>query len=121
MHSLPQECERIGFVFPHYALGVPNLVRQKLEQIDFSTNKNTYCFAVETYGGFKGNCLAQVRDILAKNVALQYGATLFQIMASTPSAKKNDGGFCNQLGKNFPNRRADETYPFARTRAPTLF
>ena len=75
--SLPSRCERIGFVFPHYALGVPNLVRQKLEQTHFSINKNTYYFAVETYGGFKGNCLSQVRDTLAKKGAvLQYGTSI---------------------------------------------
>jgi len=69
--------ERIGFVFPHYALGVPDMVRRFLESLDFSAQANTYVFAVETMGGFPGNCLAQVRDILRKKGAvLHYGKAL---------------------------------------------
>jgi formate hydrogenlyase subunit 6/NADH:ubiquinone oxidoreductase subunit I/flavodoxin len=66
--------DRIGFVFPHYALGAPNMVRRWLETLDVSENLNAYFFAVETYGAYRGNCLAQVRDILrGKGVTLQYG------------------------------------------------
>jgi ferredoxin len=66
--------ERIGFVFPHYALGVPNMVRKWLEVLDISENRNAYFFAVETYGAYKGNCLAQVKNILrGKGISLDYG------------------------------------------------
>jgi ferredoxin len=77
LHTLKSGYERIGFVFPHYALGVPNFVRRWLETLDISSNSTAYFFAVETYGGFKGNCLAQVQMLLSeKNVRLQYGAVV---------------------------------------------
>ena len=71
---MTHDYERIGFVFPHYALGVPNIVRRFMEEIDLSAYKNAYFFAIETMGGFRGNCLAQVRDILkSKGITLSYG------------------------------------------------
>jgi len=74
LSALPAGCERVGFTFPHYALGVPGLVRRKLEAMDAAASRDTYFFAVETYGGFRGGCLAQVRDILkAHDATLSYG------------------------------------------------
>ena len=80
--TLPAGCRRVGFTFPHYALGVPDLVRRRLEAMgleamDVAASRDAYFFAVETYGGFRGNCLAQVRDILqSKGTALHYGASV---------------------------------------------
>jgi len=77
LSALPAGCERVGFTFPHYALGVPDLVRRRLEAMDISASRDAYFFAVETYGGFRGNCLAQVRDILqSKDTMLCYGASV---------------------------------------------
>ncbi|MDR0530594.1 MAG: EFR1 family ferrodoxin [Oscillospiraceae bacterium] len=75
--QLPPDCERVGFVFPHYALGVPNLVREKLEDIDLSGNQSAYFFAVETCGAFPGSCLGQVNTLLKKQGAvLSYGTVI---------------------------------------------
>ena len=74
LSALPAGCGRVGFTFPHYALGVPGLVRRRLEGMEAAASKDAYFFAVETCGGFPGNCLAQVRDILKpKGAALCYG------------------------------------------------
>jgi len=76
LSALPAGCGRVGFTFPHYALGVPDLVRRRLEAMDITASREAYFFAVETFGGFRGNCL-QVRDILkAKGAALQYGTAV---------------------------------------------
>ena len=74
LSALPADCGRVGFAFPHYALGAPDLVRRRLEAMNTAASQDAYFFAVETCGAFPGNCLAQVRDILrAKGIALDYG------------------------------------------------
>jgi flavodoxin len=66
--------DRIGFVFPCYCQGLPNITKRFVESLDLSANKSTYYFAVVTCGASPGNCLAQVNGILhKKGLALQYG------------------------------------------------
>jgi ferredoxin len=67
----------VGFVFPHYALGVPRLVRERLARLDCADNRQCYFFAVESCGAFPGNCLGQVNALLKKkSLRLSYGAVV---------------------------------------------
>ncbi|GHU13575.1 iron-sulfur protein [Betaproteobacteria bacterium] len=61
----------VGFVFPVYYCGIPQIVRLFLEQIDLSAA--SYVFVIATYGSIGGNggCIHQAKDILSKkNVQL---------------------------------------------------
>lgn len=67
------EVEYLGLVFPIYALGPPNIVREfikKMESIEAS-----YVFVVFTYGGVYGKALEYTRSLLEKEgLKLSYGA-----------------------------------------------
>lgn len=66
--------ERVGFVFPCYGEGLPNIVRRFIRNLYFSENREVYYFAVVTGGGEPGNCIPQVNGLLRKKGAvLQYG------------------------------------------------
>lgn len=67
--------EMIGFVFPTYSWGLPNIVFDFLKSGNF--NKNAYFFSVVTCGGAIGSSLADVNDILKeKGARLHYGSKL---------------------------------------------
>lgn len=69
------DSEVIGFVFPTYSWGLPNLVSDFLKSGNF--NKNAYFFSVVTCGGAIGSSLADVNDILKdKEARLHYGSKL---------------------------------------------
>ncbi|MDR0875142.1 MAG: EFR1 family ferrodoxin [Clostridiales Family XIII bacterium] len=71
------DCDRIGFVFPCYATGLPNIVRRFLDALNLLVNKDAYYFAVVTCGASQGNCLAQIDGILKKkDLHLHYGASV---------------------------------------------
>jgi ferredoxin len=60
------EYERIGFVFPCYASGLPRFVKNYIEKLDTDKLTSKYYFAVETYGGWPGNSNSQINKILKK-------------------------------------------------------
>ncbi|WP_297421475.1 EFR1 family ferrodoxin [Clostridium sp.] len=67
--------EVIGFVFPVYAWGLPNMVYDFITSSNF--NKNAYFFSVVTCGGAIGTCLTDVDNILKeKGAYLHYGSKL---------------------------------------------
>jgi ferredoxin len=67
--------EVIGFVFPVFAWGLPNMVYDFIKSGDF--NKNAYFFSVVTCGGTIGNCLVDVDHLLKeKGAYLHYGSKL---------------------------------------------
>jgi len=69
MASLAQpegEYERIGFVFPCYAMGLPRFVKNYIEQIDTKKLVSDYYFSVETHGGWPGMSNVQINKILRK-------------------------------------------------------
>ncbi|MCL1995678.1 MAG: EFR1 family ferrodoxin [Defluviitaleaceae bacterium] len=70
--DVPDEIERIGFVFPVYFFGLPNMVADFLRKINIKSAK--YLFAIATPGGVSGKPLAQAEMILSKKgVNLNYG------------------------------------------------
>jgi ferredoxin/flavodoxin len=67
--------EVIGFVFPVYSWGLPNIVYEFIKSCNF--NKNAYFFSVVTCGGAIGTCLSEVDNILKeKGAYLHYGSKL---------------------------------------------
>lgn len=62
----------VGFVFPIYMGGVPDIVDSFLKNFPFQ--KDVYYFSVPTYYTYKGNALSVVNKILNdKGVCLNYG------------------------------------------------
>jgi flavodoxin len=69
MAAYPQpegQYERVGFVFPCYAAGLPRFVKNYIEKLDLERLTSEYYFAVETYGGWPGISNAQINRILKK-------------------------------------------------------
>lgn len=55
---------KVGFVFPVYFWGIPIMVKNFIENLQIS--KQSYVFAIATYGGMEGATLSQIEKILAK-------------------------------------------------------
>ncbi len=67
--------EVIGFVFPVYAWGLPNIVNEFIKSCNF--NKNAYFFSIVTCGGAIGTCLTDIDNLLKeKGAYLHYGSKL---------------------------------------------
>lgn len=65
------DADRIGFIFPVYMGGLPNIVRTFIE--DFPFRKGVYYFSVATYYTYKGCALPIVQHIMSeKGVSLHY-------------------------------------------------
>ena len=75
--KIPEGCERVGFVYPVYYLGLPAMVADFIRRAEFPRQDNTYYFAVATYGGFAGSSIPQLGELLSvRNITLSYGITL---------------------------------------------
>lgn len=75
-YDLKEKYDSIGFIYPTYFLGIPLKVREFVSKLKIS-HKNTYFYAVTTFGGTGGNSLAQLNDLLHnQQVSLNYGAKL---------------------------------------------
>ena len=79
-YTLSGKYDRIGFVFPSYAGGVPKAVLQYVELLDIKTDSADYVFSVVTCGGADRNTLPMLRNALAKKgVYLKYGKALVTV------------------------------------------
>jgi ferredoxin len=71
------EYERVGFVFPCYAAGLPRFVNDYIEKLDTEKLVSDFYFAVETYGGWPGNSNTQLNKILkSKGEALSFAINI---------------------------------------------
>ena len=71
------EYERVGFVYPCYAMGLPRFVKKTIEKLDIDKLFSEYYFAVETYGGGPGISTAQINKILkGKGSRLSFGINI---------------------------------------------
>jgi ferredoxin len=57
--------ERVGFIFPVYFYGVPNLVLDLIGRLDLQHYRDHYTWSVCTCGGDSGNVQAMLRKSLA--------------------------------------------------------
>ncbi|MCM0237263.1 EFR1 family ferrodoxin [Bacteroides fragilis] len=64
--------QMVGFIFPVYMGGLPNIVREFLE--NYSFEKGIYYFSIGTYYAYKGCAMSIVNKIMSDNgVYLNYG------------------------------------------------
>ncbi len=105
--EMPTGCERIGFVFPNYAGGLPKMVAEFIRTVELP---DAYLFAVATYGGFSGSVLARVEDLLKqKGQSLNYGASVRSypnLVTAYPMIK--GVGFFTKLANRKSKRLAKE-------------
>ncbi|MCL2043389.1 MAG: EFR1 family ferrodoxin [Treponema sp.] len=70
---LSEDYERIGFIFPVYAEGLPNALKKFISEINFNYS-NIYYYSVATHGGFPGNGLSIINKKLSeKGIYLNAG------------------------------------------------
>ena len=76
-YKLSGQYNRIGFVFPSYAGGVPKAVVAYIKALEITASAADYFFTVVTCGGAARNTLPMLRDTLAgKGISLNYGKEL---------------------------------------------
>ncbi|MDR2814413.1 MAG: EFR1 family ferrodoxin [Prevotellaceae bacterium] len=77
-YSLIKQYDTIGFVHPVYYWGLPKRVTEFIENIALGNNKGAYYYSIATYGGFVGNAVYQLHELLRKRhgVKLGYGQKL---------------------------------------------
>ncbi len=121
------EMEYLGVVFPIYALGPPNIVREfikKLEGVEAA-----YTFVVFTYGGTYGKALEYTKSLLEKEgINLSYGAGVkypdnYIIMFKVPDSKKQMeliGQADKKLGKILKDLREKKEY-LERDKVPARY
>jgi ferredoxin len=67
----------IGFIYPTYFLGLPNMVKKFVKNFHLINSKNTYYFVINTCGGKAGNGLTQFKEEFGKqNNKLNYGISV---------------------------------------------
>jgi ferredoxin/flavodoxin len=72
---LVKRYDTIGFVYPVYFWGLPNIVRNFIEKIDLTNNTKAYFYGIATFGGLPGNGISQLNELLMNkhNVKLNFG------------------------------------------------
>ena len=76
-YKLSDKYNRIGFVFPSYAGGVPKAVVAYINALEIAANATDYFFTVVTCGGAARNTLPMLRDTLSKkDISLNWGKEL---------------------------------------------
>ncbi|MDL2229067.1 EFR1 family ferrodoxin [Treponema sp. OttesenSCG-928-L16] len=72
--NIPAGYERIGFVFPVYFFGLPEMVAEFVRRSNLSKETAGYFFALATPGGVSGKPLAQMERLFSeKGIHLDYG------------------------------------------------
>lgn len=72
--DIPTGFDRIGFVFPVYFFGLPQMVVEFIRKANLSQKNAKYYFAVATPGGFSGKPVVQLQRLLTqKGIHLAYG------------------------------------------------
>ncbi|MBK1812039.1 EFR1 family ferrodoxin [Clostridium sp. YIM B02505] len=76
-YKLSDTYQRIGFVYPIYAGGMPGVVERFIKALDLSVNKDSFIFAVCTSGSGQAGGLTNISKILeGKGGKLSYGAPI---------------------------------------------
>ena len=76
-YKLSGTYNRIGFIFPSYAGGIPKAVIAYIKALEMASNAADYFFTVVTCGGAARNTLPMLRDTLAKKgISLNWGKEL---------------------------------------------
>ena len=80
-HRLSGRYDRIGFVFPNYANGMPKAAFNFVKALDIKPGSADYAFAIVTCGGSgAGICLTMLESaLMPKKVSLDYGKALTMV------------------------------------------
>ena len=79
-HKISGAYNRIGFVFPCYAGGVPKAVIEYISQLEITADSADWFFSVVTCGGSERDSLPMLRDaLLRKGISLDYGRALHTV------------------------------------------
>ena len=87
-----KQYKKIGIVFPVYYYGLPIMVKEFVERMNFHTN--CYVYTVATCGGSVGSAISQLKDILKnKSTILASAFSIvmpdnYQVLFSQPSKEK---------------------------------
>ena len=105
--EISAEYERIGFVYPNYAGGLPKMVADFISAVKLP---DTYLFAVATYGGFSGVVIARAEKLLQeKGQSFNYGAAIRSYPNMVTAYPMIRGiGFFTKLNNRKSNRIAKE-------------
>ena len=78
VYTLSKQYAAIGFVYPTYFWGLPKKVIEFIENMNIGNNKNAYYYSIATYGGFPGNAIYQLYELLLKKhgIKINYGQGL---------------------------------------------
>jgi ferredoxin/flavodoxin len=63
-HKLSSQNERIGIVYPNYAMGLPAVVENFVKALDLSANKSSFIFAVCTNGSGTAGGITKISKII---------------------------------------------------------
>jgi len=76
-HYLQAGYETIGFVFPTYFRGEPNIVHKFISSLNLKSNPDSYYYAITTCGRYEGNALIHIKHLLKrKNISLHFAKKL---------------------------------------------
>jgi NAD-dependent dihydropyrimidine dehydrogenase PreA subunit len=77
-YVLTKQYDTVGFVYPVYFGGLPNVVKNFVENIDLTNSVNSYFYGVATFGVWAANGIPQLNELLVNkhNVRLNYGKVL---------------------------------------------
>jgi ferredoxin len=101
--TTPVETDKIGFVFPVYADGLPLIVEQFLRGL--KTHPDTYVFAVANYGAAAGGSLLQADNILREKgcrLSAAFGLKMpdnTQILFPPGSGEEQKEDFDNEIAE----------------------
>jgi len=70
--------DSVGFIYPTYYFGMPKKVIEFVENLKPNNKKDTYYYSITTYGGFAGNAVNQMYELLLARhgIKLNYGEKL---------------------------------------------
>ncbi len=97
------QSDKIGFIFPVYFYGIPVIVKNFIEKLHI--NKDTYVFAVATYGRMAGISHKQIEKLLNKkdvNLSASFGIQMpgsYQVMYPPFSEEQQNKLFKNERGQ----------------------
>lgn len=80
-YSLEKQYDTIGFVYPTYFWGLPKRVIGFIENMSIKNNENAYYYSIAAYGGYCGNAVYQLYELLQKKhgVRLNFGQKLHMV------------------------------------------
>ncbi len=116
--SLSSGYDSIGFVFPIYASNMPNYFIKFLANVDFNENKNSYFYAIGTYGNSSGNSFFVANKLLERQGLKLNGAfgikmfsnnVVLYNMKGDPIKKNEDASvIISEIAKKIDNKETTD-------------